>query len=259
MGHIRLGRLPRHPRWKRVIELLSARADVAEIAQASLHAAESGLLSAPRDEGFVRTLTTVFDFINAVQSKDVSATLRAKGFPLTDEPTLLDFSSAFARRVDALTFSLQSKTDLPEIAKHSFNQVLLQNTTPLLPSLFETGIEQVESALRTALKGRQLKETMHEFFATFTHKYLQYYLSREMSNHVGIGRALANTDDHTEFKRAFETYVRQTVRITDEFTPGWFGKARFEQRLSKQDVSRYAHVAFKKIRSEFHQGAEPNG
>jgi len=49
------------------------------------------------------------------------------------------------------------------------------------------------------------------------------------------------------------------VRIANEFTPGWFGKARYENRLSHQDVSGFAHVAFKKIRSEFERGAEAHG
>lgn len=259
MGHIRLGRIPRTVRWKRVIDLLDHSANVASIAQASLEAAEKGLFAAPADEGFTRTLATAFDFLDAVQSKDISAALIEKGFQLPQDPTLLDFTVSFCQQVDSTTASLKSKSDLSEIAKSSFTEVVLKQTTPLLPSLFATNSDDVESALKAGLKGKQFQQSMHEFFVVFTHKYLQYYLSREMANHVGIGRALSNTDNHSEFKNAFETYIRQTVRITDEFTPGWFGKARYEGRLSKNDVSRFAHVAFKKIRSEFRRGAEPHG
>ena len=79
MGHIRLGRLPRTVRWKRVIELFEHSANVSDITQASLHDAENGLSSAPGDEGFVRTLAAILDFVDAAQSKDTFSALREKG------------------------------------------------------------------------------------------------------------------------------------------------------------------------------------
>jgi hypothetical protein len=254
-----LGRLPRTVRWKRVIELLEHSANVSDITQASLRAAEKGLSSAPADEGFARTLATIFDFVDAAQSKDTFSALRDKGFSLAEEPTLLDFTISFSERVDASTADLRSKSDLAEIAKNSFNQVVFTRIAPLLPTLFGTTSAEIENALKGQLRGKQLQGSMHEFFVIFTNRYLQYYLRREIANHIGIGRALASANDHAEFNRAFETYIRQTVRITDEFTPGWFGKARYEKRLSRAEVSKFAHVAFKKIRSEFQRGAESSG
>ncbi len=100
---------------------------------------------------------------------------------------------------------------------------------------------------------------MHEFFVNFTNQYLNYHLSREVANHIGISKAVTDIDGHTDFGKAFELYVRQTVRITDEFVPGWFGKARWEKRLSHGEVAKFSHVAFRKIRSEFGRGAQAHG
>ena len=95
---------------------------------------------------------------------------------------------------------------------------------------------------------------MHDFYAVFTRRYVSYYLSRELSNHVGSGKKFRDLKEHSDFYKALDHHIRQTVRISDDFTPGWFGKARFEKRVSHDDVKKYAFVAFKKIRSEFKRG-----
>jgi hypothetical protein len=97
---------------------------------------------------------------------------------------------------------------------------------------------------------------MHEFYSAFTRRYLTYYLSRELPRHVGPGLPFQNTSEHEEFGRAFDLHVRQSVRIADEFTPGWFSKAQWEGNLTHESVSRYAFVAFKKIASEFRRGGD---
>jgi len=258
MGHNRLGRLAHTIPWKRVIELLNHSANSSEIFDASLLAAKTGLERVPHDEGFTRTLTAIFELVDAFQSDNAGATLRAKGFALADDPTLLDYSISFKQRAESALSGLRSKSDLAEIAQNSFNETVIRGATPLLPGLFGASGADVEKALKTKLRGTQLRDSMHEFFVTFTRRYLDYHLSRELSNHVGVGRALASSDSHSEFNQAFDTYIRQTVRITDEFTPGWFGKARYEKRLSKETITKFAHVAFKKIQSEFERGAQPS-
>jgi hypothetical protein len=99
---------------------------------------------------------------------------------------------------------------------------------------------------------------MHEFYSGFVNKYLSYYLSRELPLHVGAGERFQNISEHKDFNSAFELYIRQSVRITKEFTPGWLGKAIYEKDLSHDSVSRYAHVAFKKIINEFKREAQKN-
>jgi hypothetical protein len=96
---------------------------------------------------------------------------------------------------------------------------------------------------------------MHEFYARFTKRYLTYYLSRELPTRVGPKQYFEDIDSHKAFNDALDLYLRQTVRISDEFTPGWLGKAMFEDSLNESSVRRYAHVAFKKIASEFARGS----
>ena len=64
----------------------------------------------------------------------------------------------------------------------------------------------------------------------------------------------ANLDEHQGFNREFDLYCRQRVRVTDEFTAGWMGKAIYDKDTGADAVRRYAHVAFKKLASEFERG-----
>lgn len=259
MGHIRLGRLPRTRRWKQVIALLDQGASVSELAQATFRAAQTGLSRVPQDLGFTQTLTVVFNFIDALQSKSPVSDLRKKGFEIRDGASLFDYVGSFKARAEDEANAVRARSDIAEIARDSFAQVLMKSAGSSLQTLFGVETGDARRAIQESVKGKPLGSTMHEFFATFTQRYLNYYLGRELPCHVGAGKAFSNIDGHSEFNRAFDLHVRQTVRIADDFTPGWFGKARWEQRLSHQDVSGFAHVAFRKIRSEFQRGAEAHG
>ena len=251
MGHNRLDRLPRTMRWQQVIDLLDEGASVDELAQATFRAAQTGLKRVPDDPGFTQTLTVVFNFIDAIQSKSPLADLRKNGFDVGDGESLFDQVGGFRARAEQAAMAAHARSDIAEIARDSFAQVLLKSAGSSLQTLFGVESGDASRAFQTSLKGKPLGSTMHEFFATFTQRYLNYYLGREVPYHIGVGKAFSNTDRHSEFNPAFDLYVRQTVRIADEFTPGWFGKARWEQRLTHKEVSGFAHVAFKKIRSEF--------
>ncbi|MFH1373379.1 MAG: hypothetical protein ABII79_06270 [bacterium] len=259
MGHIRLDRLPKTRRWKEVIELLHQGRSIDELARATFYAAQTGLSRIPIDAGFTQTLTVIFGFIDALQSKTPVTSLRQKGFAVPTDASLFDYVGSFKARAEDAAAAVHARSDIAEIARDSFSQVLLKYAGSSLQTLFGVDSTDAKQALRSNLKGKPLGSTMHEFFATFTQRYLNYYLGRELPNHVGTGKAFSNVDGHSEFNKAFDLHVRQTVRIADEFTPGWFGKARYEERLSHKDVSRFAHTAFKKIRSEFRRGGEANG
>lgn len=145
-----------------------------------------------------------------------------------------------------------NRTDVAELATNSFGESLMRHTMAELPTLFESPAATEQETLRRQLTGNRFKGLMHEFYSVFTRRYLSYYLSRELSNHVGGTDArFANIDEHSEFNKAFDTFVRQAVRIADEYTPAWFGKTSWEEGISRDSVTRYSQTAFKKIRSEF--------
>ncbi|MCK4656907.1 MAG: hypothetical protein KAT85_07725 [candidate division Zixibacteria bacterium] len=258
MGHIRIGRMPMTQRWKDVLRLLAERASESDIADACLKAAEASIKRIPNDGGFLDALTTIFEFADAIRSPNMLAELRLKGFRLTNNPSLFDLSSALKDRIDEVTHLSSSKSYVGEITQNSFSESLYSFVSRELPTLFGNTPENEREVVRRQFTGNRFRNMMHEFYSNLTRRYLMYHLGRELPKHIGADRRFANLDGHSEFGKAFNVYVRQSVRITEEFTPGWFSKARWEDSISQDSVSRYAHFAFKKILMEFGKRSRPD-
>jgi hypothetical protein len=246
--------MPRTYRWKEVIRILSEEGSVSEIADASLVAVKTGLQRIPSDEGFTQTLTIIFKFIESARSHDIESSLIQNGFPPIKDFTVFDLSSCLKEKFDFDLNIKRIKSDVSEITQNSFSETLFKYLSAESKSLFDTSPAILKKSLKKLSSGTQFRSLMHEFYSTFTRRYLTYYLSRELSNHVGHGLRFRNIDEHTEFKKAFNQYINQAIRIADDFTPGWFGKAQYEKNLTHDSISRYAHVAFKKILKEFSRG-----
>ncbi|MEW6584951.1 MAG: hypothetical protein AB1442_04990 [Nitrospirota bacterium] len=258
MGHLFLRNLPRTRKWKQVIELLEANGEVPEIARASLEAIQYGLKKVPDDPGFCQTLTAVFDFTNSLQSPDPAGSLWEKGFDLPANPLVLDYVAAFKRKVDKELSAHKTRSDLSEMAQNAFTDTLVKSATTS-ESLFRITHKEAQTILKRQFAGQNFKSIMHEFFTGFTSRYLQSYLTRALPGYVGPNRQFGSMDSYKSFNDAFDLHIRQTVRITDDFVPGWYGKARFEGRLTPDSVTQFAYVAFKKIRGEFERGATDDG
>ena len=52
MGHIRLGQLPRTRKWRDVVELVAVGADVSQVANATIRAADSAFSFVNNDSGY---------------------------------------------------------------------------------------------------------------------------------------------------------------------------------------------------------------
>lgn len=252
MGHLRLGNLPRTQRWKQVIGLLEAGADLPEFAKASFHAALTGLNRVASDPGFISALSTVVDLAAASRDKNIASSLQALGIDSHSQESSLAFLSAIAQNLSVGLEKIYPRSDVGKIAGDAFLESLTRHVRGKTGSLFDEA-EDAKS-LTDAFRGNQFKSLMHDFYSGFTSRYLSYYLSRELPLHVGGGKRFANLDEHSEFNRQFEMYCRETVRIADEFTSGWVGKAIHEGDTGADAVTRYAHVAFKKLASEFGKG-----
>jgi len=115
MGHLRLSTLPRTERWGRVLQHLDEGAPVNDIAKETFWAAYSGLTKVPADPGFTQTLTTIFNFVDALQSKNAVAALRQKGFDVTRDASLFDFIGSFQERARQSAVEVRAHSDLAQI------------------------------------------------------------------------------------------------------------------------------------------------
>ncbi len=254
MGHLRLGHLARTQKWKQVIGLLEEGAPLPELADASLDASLTGLNRIPKDPGYLQVLNSIIELAAASREKDLSSSLYDSGINEADQTSSFGFLSAISRKVSDNLGQVYPRSDVGKIAHDAFLSALTKQVKEKSGSLF--GEHETAKSLTEPFRGNRFKSLMHEFYSGFTTRYLSYYLSRELPHHIGQGKRFANLDGHAEFSRQLETYCRQTVRIADEFTPGWVGKAIYEKKIGHEEVSRYAHVAIKKIISEFQRSGQ---
>jgi hypothetical protein len=98
-----------------------------------------------------------------------------------------------------------------------------------------------------------------DFFARLTRRYLDYYLSRELPNHIGAKSRFPSLAEHHRFDQALESHCRQTALIIRQYSADWFSKHTFEGGIDPDKVGGFVHYAFEKIRRELvrRRDAEP--
>ena len=251
MGHIRLGTLPRTQNWNQVVSLIASGANVDRIAAASAYAAEYGLERASQDEGLAYAFWLLTQIPQAAQQPHFSERLWELGLTVPSRPTLLEIAAAFTRAVDGRLRESGRRNDLAEMAQHAATETLTSVAGRELPSLFGASPADVQQTLARLGTSDRFSIVARDFFSRLTSRCLGYFLSRELSKHVGPDKRFATINEHSEFNAALDLHCRQASRIIKEFSGGWYGKTlQQERQITRDEARRFAHIAFKKLRTE---------
>jgi hypothetical protein len=128
---------------------------------------------------------------------------------------------------------------------------LMGVVAPSLPSLFGVEPAEVQRAIGRLGSGDRFSGLARDFFARLTQRSLSYFLSRELSNHIGPNQRFADDIDRSQFDDALNSHCREASRIIEKFAGGWYGKNVYQREgLTPDAVQRFAPVAFKKILAE---------
>ena len=260
MGHIRLVTLPKTKKWNQVVNLIASGGDVERIAAASADAAEHGLERAAHDESLAYAFWLLTQIPQAARQSNFSERLWELGFTgLSSKPTLFEIVAAFTRAVDGHVRERGKRTDLGEMAQHAAAETLASLAGRELPSLFGPTASDVQQALATLGTSDRFSIVARDFFSRLTSRSLSYFLSRELSKHVGPNKRFAAVGDHSDFNAALDLHCREASRIIKEFSGGWYGRTlQQERRITKDEARKFAHVGFKKLRAELRKRRETN-
>jgi hypothetical protein len=252
MGHIRLGALPKSRKWNQVVGLISGGADVEHIAAASANAAENSLERASNDDGLAHAFWLLTQIPLAARQADFPDRLRALDLDgLSREPTLIEIVAAFGRAVDRHIGANRRRTDLGEMAQQAASETLTSLAGRELPTLFGPAPADVQVALAKLGSSDRFSLVARDFFSRLTARSLGYFLSRELSTHVGPAKRFSAIGEHSAFNAALDQHCREASRIIREFSGGWYGKTLNEKKdITQDDARKFAHVAFKKLRAE---------
>ncbi len=261
MGHIRLGTLSKSQKWQQVVGLIAGGADVERIAAASADAAEHGLERASQDEGLAHAFWLLTQIPLAARQANFADRLWELGLNVSSSrPTLLEIVAAFTRTVDHHVRESERRSDLGEMAQHAAAETLTSLAGRELPSLFGPTASDVQQAFAKLSTSDRFSVVARDFFSRLTSRSLGYFLSRELSKHVGPNRRFGTVNDHSDFNAALDLHCREASRIIKEFSGGWYGKTlQQEKQITREEARKFAHIAFKKLRAELRKRRDADG
>lgn len=253
MGHQHLGTLPRSNEWLEVIALIGGGADVSDVAASASNAAELQMFDASNDLALQHSFWLLTQIPQAARAEDFKSALRQLGLETSDQPSLIEIATEMMSCIDEEVACKRGRTDLGEMAQQCAVESLISVAGRQLADLFGPSAENTKAAIAGLATVQQFSVLARDFFSRLTRRQLAYYLSRELSNHVGVNSRFHTVREHRDFEEALDLHCRETSRIIKEFSGEWFSKRIHEGGVTKLHAGRFAHVAFGKIRDELRQ------
>ena len=288
MGHHELYGMVRTPPYKRVVALLGESAGMGgaagiaagtleQIADATLDASADGLERAKADEGLTYCLYLMTQITQAAREGDFLGALSQAGLPVppglhTGPPdaktrttsagqtpyTVFDLVSAFSTAVDRHLRQTRGRTDIGELAQLAAAESLSSLCTPKAETLFGSTEQTVKDSLGRLSTQKGFSSLSHDFFSRLARRYLEYHLSRELSNHVGPTRRFASANDHNAFLRELDSFCRVSASAMRGFAGKWYKKHNFQEDLTLDKTRGFAAHAVDKLRDSlrYHGGED---
>jgi len=239
MGHHYLDRLIETAPFRMLMEAL--RGDdsvggqfVGTIASQTLRATAAGLERAKSDAGVVHCLWLMVRLSQCTRDSDFKGMLvPARGMPdvtfatLAELPavyTVYDLISDYGDAADRHFIGCRSHSDLAEMARSAGAESLSVLCDKATTGLFSGPFLDVRDAVREFGRGKGFANLTHEFFGRLVRRYLEYHLSRGLSEHVGHGRRFASIHEHNDFLRDLGEYARLSTSLIKPYSAQWFEK-----------------------------------
>lgn len=256
MGHVHLGYMPRTREWTDVVQLLVQGANVNQVAVAAIRAVEDGLKTAASDSGVVATVRLLLQIPLAARRDRFSDALSACAIQVPPDPSFMDILGGFADAVDAALPNNRGRTDLGEMAQMAAAETLAATVGAESDSLYGASAEDTRAAFAGLATAKQFGLFARMFFARFTFKTLDYFLSRAAADHVGEGKRFTTLESYAEFSKALELHCKEAARYVETYSGSW---ATREAYLTKGEfggdlVPRFVGGAMAKLVDEFKRG-----
>ena len=258
MGHVRLGILPQTRAWKAVVQLIADGADVAQIADATLHAADKALARMANDAGFSETVWLLTQLGIAAKMDNPTAHLESVGLKLSSHTSIAEVALAIRTALNQLMSKASRSSDISPIASSALVSAITTHLSAKLGGLFEASSADVHSALGDLGKQKAFGELSRTFFGRLMGDTLKYFLDKTIDTHLGQGQRFQTRNDAREFRNALTTHCVEASVIVDKYAAGWFSKQRHQGdgEIRRDKTEGFGWYAVQKIRAEMKQRAK---
>jgi hypothetical protein len=243
-----------------VVGLITAGADVSQIANATIRAADKAFSFVLNDEGFTEAVWLMTQLAIAAKKDNFNDHLQSVGINLPQDTSLPDVAAAVAEAMDRKLESNGSRSDLGEMSQRALVGALVEHISPKLPSLFAPDASDVQAALASLGKKREFGELSRTFFAKLTNDSMNYFLTKTLATHLGEGQRFTTMNEVGQFEKALTTHCKEASLIVEQFSADWFSKHKYEEGgdISRESSNGFASDARKKMKDELKEGARTN-
>lgn len=253
MGHLRLGRLPKHRRWAAVVRLIDEDPhNTAAVARAVAQAADERLKALANDPSLIYCFWVLTRVAWASRSPQFSENLSALGIDAHSDVSALSLISQISDKVRSEALPHTESGPFGEIASLALRRALTETVGTRNATLFGTTVDDIQAAFRQYSTKTQFALVAKRFFADFFSRTLNFFVDKEVSNYVGEGHALKSIGESRQFSDALDIYARQSARIMEDFAAGWYSKHNWQSKgeISPQEAQGFVGVALRKLRME---------
>jgi len=263
MGHTRLGQLPRTRKWRDVVELIAAGADVPQVANATIKAAESAFSFVNDDCGYNQAVWLMAQLGLAAGKDKPLEYLRTQGVDIPANTSLPGVVVALTEALDNHSAAKGGHSDLGELAQRALVDAVIQRLEPKLrqQSLFNMQADDTQRVLSELRKPKEFAQLSRQFYSRLMNECMNYFLSQTLATNLGAGQRFPTTNQMAQFEEALGTHCREASAIVEQFSGEWFSKHRYEEQgsISRDSVRGFASWALKKMKDELKAGARADG
>lgn len=252
MGHIRLGTLPKTRAWKEVIRLIADEADVAEIAEAAVHASDKAFEVIQNDTGFSETVELMIQLAVAAKSQDRAAHLESVGIRLPEHASITNVAIAIQGALDENVSRNGKRSDFGELAQGALVGAVVEHLGDRFGPMFPPTANEVFEALGGLGKKSEFGKLSRTFFGRITNDSLDYFLSKTIGAQVGEGKRFSTTNQVAQFKSALATHCHEASEIVERFSGDWLSKHHYETggKIPRKKTEGFGWYAMQKMRDE---------
>jgi hypothetical protein len=234
-------------RWIAVVEELSSPgAAAASIADKTLLAASRSLRQAADERGAYLPLLALSRLAVAARTEpEFQAELDTLGVGADDREDGLRLLNALEQA--SVSSEEGVRTVFSDIAQRAYRETLLARVRSVAATLWGVSPDDVRTALARQATQSGYSELARDWFGRFVGRTLQYFIDRELSNHVGRGAA-SSSGDAVRLERDILAYAAERTRLIQEYAPGWLSKTVWTRRgIPEEAAQQFFGYAVKKI------------
>jgi len=259
MGHSLIGKLPRTKEWDEVSRIISEGADPAQVADATLKAAELAMAWVQNDAGF-REAIWLLTQLGVAGTKDHPLThLGQYGLVRPEANSVVDVVADLCNSFEQAMAESRERSDFGEVSRRALAGAVTGYLNERLGGMFEPSSQEIESAMKDIRKPKVFAQVYQSYVGGLTNKSLGYFLSRELAKHLGHRFQTAN--QKRQFESALRTLCSESSVVVKKYGAEWFAKHLKEEGgdISRESAEGFGWYGMQKMRAELATRAKKNG